>query len=189
MFETLIESGSRRSTPAPGSAVSLAVHAGLIALAVAGTWNHRPDPVAVRDTTLVELPVWSATPAQPDLPSQPEASSAGDFSASFTALVPDFVTIDFAVPVNPVANPGIDLRHSIAQQLGNPVLGLPGVAPGSSTLGSGVHLVGEVDEPASIVRAGVLRYPAALEAAGIAGRVALEFVVDTLGLVSRRRCG
>jgi TonB family protein len=39
----------------------------------------------------------------------------------------------------------------------------------------------QVDEPAEVIQQGAVRYPAALERAGIGGRVELEYVVDSLG--------
>ena len=46
-----------------------------------------------------------------------------------------------------------------------------------------VWLAGEVDEAVTVLKAALPRYPAALESAGISGRVVLEFVVDTTGRV------
>jgi TonB family protein len=48
-------------------------------------------------------------------------------------------------------------------------------------LGAGILLAGEVDEPVSVLVPARPVYPPALAAAGIAGEVRVEFVVDTAG--------
>jgi protein TonB len=54
------------------------------------------------------------------------------------------------------------------------------VAPGSGG-GDRIRAVGEVDEPASVLLQPAPRYPPVLQAAGLEGRVLLEFVIDTAG--------
>ncbi len=179
MFDTLIESGDRRRAPAGSGAVSLAVHAGIVVLAVAATWNQQANHVTAPDPIAIELPEW---PAPPDLPLPSGGSDGSPVPAPPAPDVPlAGVIAPIEVPLTVATDPAPATPRTLLQHMGDPRI-LVGQSQDPVGLES-VHLSGEVDDPITITRQGVLRYPPALEAAGIPGRVTIEFVVDTLGIV------
>jgi TonB family protein len=174
MFETLIESSAPGSTTAFPRLVALSVHGILTIGAIIGSHAvsaPRPTPVAVPITiyeepapgpattsaTTAQGPTVTAAPAAPDLP----------------VMVPDRVSLDVPALGNALPKTGArelafsDLPHGLGPMLEGP--------------GDAVHLAAEVDEPATVIRAQAPVYPPAMASAGIAGKVSLEFVVDTLG--------
>lgn len=180
MFDTLIESGVRPRASAGGGVVSLAVHASIVALAVVATWNHHAVPGVMHAPIPVELPPWPVVEAPSVSASSGDPEPAPSAPVPVAIDVPTMPAIDFSPTSLP--NAATELRRAIRQALGQPTIatGNPH-APGSGD--ASIHLAGEVDEPVTVVATGRLRYPPALEAAGITGRVAIEFVVDTLGAV------
>ena len=87
------------------------------------------------------------------------------------------------LPGLPATDPGVPL--ALPGPGGLPATGVAGTPSQSVTIQSISSLapIGEVAEAATVLRPGRLRYPPALEAAGLAGKVELEFVVDTTGRV------
>lgn len=180
MFETLVESGHRRRAPARAGVAAFALHVGIVALAVQRTAGSTV-PVLVRDT--VAIPIYQAPPTP-----APSTGTVGEepgipVPVAIPVADPGPITID---PVNidphmPISGGG-DLRDSIltaARSVGFS----PGSRGGTTGPIDGILLAGEVDEPVHALTTITPKYPRALEVAGVAGRVVLQFVVDTLGSV------
>lgn len=181
MLAVLLESRATHPRRAGSTFLSALVHGTLIAALVAltlpgrGSARSRPD-VHPTTVTYVEPP----PPAGPSAPQSAAPSHAVSRSALPT-IDPPVITpvgippIDLSLPVTSSNDIRIDGRDDLT---GSPIA-LPDIPPG----GPGeVHDASVVDRaPGLVGRAQEPRYPPALRAEGIQGRVLAEFVVDTLG--------
>ncbi|MGH7581417.1 MAG: energy transducer TonB [Gemmatimonadales bacterium] len=178
MFQVLTESGARGPVGAHRCALSLGLHG----LLIAGT------VVLTRESS-------AATPSRPA-----EAAMLYVWPQPARRVRPTGITRTLAeAPAAPVWRPGIvapDLSPSklpatlptVADLLDvtGPRSGFesarpePGLAETAPLAGDPVSAE-TVGDPVAIVHQPVPRYPAALAQAGIAGRVVIEYVVDTAG--------
>jgi len=171
MFETLLASAvrfDRRPIPVMAAA---GVH--LLLLGTALTNSHL-DPIRipiVPDTAVFFLP-----PTSPVIGQTPATPAA-----------PGALTIEAAPAIDPpgllASDPGVAVV--LPGPVGVPATGVAGIPLHSPSFHAISALISgaEVEEAASVLTPGRLRYPPALEAAGLAGRVELAFVVDTTGRV------
>lgn len=173
MFETLLASDARSDHQALPAASAIGVH--LLMLGAALAVSRAEGPVVVPQTPVsavyfLPAAVSSGTGGTPQVTAIPAAPST----------IPTAVPPDPGLSV-PIGGPG----SSLPQPGGPSGVGMPGARDSSTSLLGLLALSGEneVEEPASVLAPGRLRYPPALEAAGLAGRVELEFVVDTTGRV------
>jgi TonB family protein len=158
-----------------GRVWSFAAHSALAALAVLATRPAATAPGDARDP--VEM-IWTtpapraadAPPAVPGVPAVPDLSLR-------VPVTPPTVVIGPVppVPVDPGATPLIDVPP------GSVFTTTPGAVlpPGS------VHQADVVDEPPQRLTSPPLRYPEMLRQAGMEGRIMVEAVLDTLGVVER----
>jgi TonB family protein len=173
MFETLLASGARHEhRPMPAMAAA-GLHLVLLGTALTNS-VHVP---AVPDTAVFFLP--------PAAPPSPQAGQTPAIPAPPAALAIKSAP-GVGLPGLLAADPGVPL--ALPGPGGLPGTGIPGTTTPAVTVQSMLSLIpsDEVEEPATVLTAGRLRYPPALEAAGLAGRVELEFVVDTTGRVEAR---
>lgn len=181
MFGNLVESGRRGRRGRGAGVVSVAAHAAVVMGAVVATQRAATASdagVGAADT----MPVFVE-------PATRRAEAAGvaarGAAASAAAVVPAPAAVPSGVP--PVA---LGEVPAVPAMVGAPdalaaVLGEVGrAAPGDlDAVVGAVREAGEVEEPLRVLEDAMPRYPEALQRAGIAGRVTLEFVVDTLGRV------
>ncbi len=181
MFENLIESSGKRKKSLGESVLSLVVHGAIIFAAVKATQGVAEEVKdRVIDTTMVFLKPPEATPPPPAPPPEQVVVSANPPPKGFQTVVPpDIIPKDI---------PPVDLNQkpfNAADFTGKGVEG--GVATGVVGGTGPVEVKGEVflsaqlDDPASVEKAGALRYPPVLQSAGIEGSVRLEYIVDTTG--------
>lgn len=185
MFETLVESGDRRTPPSRAGAMALAVHVVAVAFAVQQTRSSppvKPAPVPIE----IFLPIDEPDPTPPadattssDDPGLPTADPSPVISTD--AIDPGPISFDSQRP----ADPGPDIRQTLMNDARRSVFSLNSGAPGRLAPDS-ILLVGEVDDPVRVLQPASPRYPRAQEAAGVPGRVTLQFVVDTMGAVESR---
>ena len=183
MFTTLVESRARRSRRVGGTVVSAVVHGALIAGAVMLTL---PRPVDANPKPKEKPPIYiipvdrTREPTPP--PTQggpPNAPIPRPPTGPVEIIFPDNGRTDINVDPGPVVNePDFTLGRG-GVSAGTPI---GGGVPGGLPDGGGVWNTNQVDRsPAIAGRAIEPRYPAQLRAAGVEGRVVLQFVVDTLG--------
>jgi TonB family protein len=176
VFDTLLASDARSDHPALPAASAVGVHLLLLGAAVAVS---RADvPAAVPQTPLAAVYFLPAAATS--------GTSATPQQASSIPAAPS--TLPVAAPTDPglpVTVPGIGTALGLPGGL--PGVGMPGSRDSTTSVLSLQPLTegSEIEEPARVLAPGRLRYPPGLEAAGLAGRVELQFVVDTAGRVER----
>lgn len=180
MFESLPFSRPAARPPLGHAVTAMSVHGALAVAAILGTRQVMEPPV--HDGRDIILTPFVAEPAPP-APS-PTASAPLPLPAAPTA--PSVPTVSVAVPTSvPVGvaapGPAVDLTGLVNRTA---VLSpIPGGTVDAGPIGDAVYTQNLVDEPVELLTAPAPAYPAVLAGAGMAGRVVLEFVVDTLGQV------
>jgi protein TonB len=176
MLHTLLESGAHTGELRAGwLASSVAVHGGIIALAIAVTVEHALPP---RSSSSDPEPI-SYVGVQPPVPVSRESGRLpvprSDFNAGIHVVVPDVPSVDIraltpgALPGNV---PGPEWRGGLS-------LRAPTVESSA-----GVYAESGVDRiVAPRAGNGSPAYPSGLRAAAIEGEVVVRFVVDTAGRV------
>lgn len=175
MLHVLLESSGRRhSRPAGWTLTSVAIHAALIAAAVALTLREtRPD---VERIPLAPIIYTSPRPMAP-APATSTASQSTVISDPLPSLPVLRVPVVPPMGIPPITgNPRIDVT-----EFGTGVAPNTGGNPGPA---SGIHTVATVDRIV-MPRADNPSpdYPASLRSASVEGEVLVQFVVDTTGRV------
>ena len=183
MFDNLIESKPKKRQMGPQTTASLAFHGLLVAgLIWATTGAAEAVKERLMDTTMVFIEPPKETPPPPDQPPPEAVVSANPPPQGFqTVLPPDVI---------PQEIPPVDLnqRFDAKDFTGRGVEGgvAAGVIGGTGPVDNAqVFMEGQVDDIPTILTPGPQRFPEALRASGMGGRVVLEFVVDTTGRVDQ----
>ena len=183
MFTTLVESRAVSARSTRGAMVSVVVHgmgiAAAVALTVPRRIEARPEPPR---KPLVFV-------AAPNVPRPPVLRQPTPDPATLSPTLPQLSLRAIPIPSIPqTALPPIELRGPALPDLviqgGNHRSANLGTGPGGlgELLSGGIVSAGLVDQvPRLIGSAAPPRYPAALRASGMSGRVVVRFVVDTLG--------
>lgn len=180
MFENLIESKSKGKKSFAQSVTSLVVHAAVIFAAVKVTQGAAEtirDVVA--DTTMVFLkPPPPPPPPPPDQPPPDVIVSQNPPPKGFqTVVAPTDIPTDIPPididekPFDPKDFTGKGVEGGIAA----------GIVGGTAPVTGEVFLEAQLDDPVQPISIPTPRYPPVLQSAGIAGRVELQYVVDTTG--------
>ena len=174
MFDTLIASGQFGSPRRflPGGGVALIAHVAVVSAAVWATLRPA-SPVGATAPPIV-LP-WLPWPEDPETAHRP-------------AGPPETIAAPPGLPVEVPRVAPIGLPPIVAGTSFDAMSWLHAVA-GSSTLGidsSGAWSPARVEEPPALLSAPPPEYPEPLRRAGIAGRVVVETVIDTLGRAEPR---
>lgn len=178
MLNVLLESRARRPRRVGSTLASALAHAALIAGAVALTLPHAVDARPHADPPLLG-PIFIAPPRPTPTTGTPAAPAA-----PVTGPTPTRIDIPVVVPDH---LPPIDVGPAIPPDqiiIGGPEVHGGSPIGGASTLTETGGIVDErlVDRaPRLMGNAPEPKYPASLRAAGIEGRVVVQFVVDTLG--------
>lgn len=193
MFDVLVASAAHHQVRAQWVTTSTITHALVIALAVSvtrGALENAP-PIAADPAILLFVP-------KPPPPPAPEVKQEPVVSATVVAVPPKGFQTVVAPRDIPDVIPPIDLAQRPLDPRDFTGRGVEGGVASGVIGGTGkVDLGGAGDlsaiyeatstddrfEQAAIVRPPEPRYPAALAAVGIEGKVSVEFVIDTLGRV------
>jgi len=182
MLNVLLESRARRPRRVGSTLASALAHAALIAGAVALTLPHAVDARPHQDPP--HPPVIFTVPPRPTPPT-PSTGTRSTSPAPVSGPTPTRIDISVIVPDH---LPPIDVGPAIPPD--QIIIGGAGARSGSPISGGSSPLTGTggvVDEllvdraPRLMGNAPEPKYPASLRAAGIEGRVVVQFVVDTLG--------
>jgi protein TonB len=181
VFENLIESKSTAKKSFGQSVLSLLVHAAVIFAAVKVTTGAAETiKEIVADTTMVFLKPPPPPPPPPDQPPPDVIVSANPPPKGFQTVVAptdipkDIPPIDLnEKPFDPKDFTGKGVEGGIAA-------GIVG-GTGPVEVSGEVFLEAQLDDPVQPISIPTPRYPPVLQSAGIAGRVELQYVVDTTG--------
>lgn len=183
MFENLIESKAKRQRSLGQTVMSVAVHAGLALLAIKATQiGASTVKEIVADTSMVFLKPPEPPPPPPDQPPPEVVISQNPPPKGFqTVVAPDQI---------PTEIPPVDLTEKAFDPKDFTGKGVEGGIAAGVVGGTGpVEVKGEVfmeaqlDDPVQPINQPAPRYPAAMQAAGIAGRVVVQYIVGTDGKV------
>jgi protein TonB len=181
MFENLIESKQKRFNSWGQSVVSMVLHAVIIFAAVKATTGAAEQLREIlQDTTMVFLKPPEPPPPPENVPPPPDAIvTANPPPQGFQTVVPPDNIPKEIPPVN------LNERFNAADFSGKGVEGgiATGIVGGTGpvTVEAETYLEAEVDDPVAILSAPKPRYPPVMQSAGIAGRVEVQYVVDTTG--------
>jgi periplasmic protein TonB len=179
VFENLIESKQKGQRTVGQTMLSVLVHGLIIFAAVKATQgvaesiNNRPI-----DTTMVFLKPPEPPPPPPDQPPPDVIVSQNPPPKGFQTVVAptdipkDIPPIDLnEKPFDPKDFTGKGVEGGIAA----------GIVGGTGPVTGEVFLEAQLDDPVQPISIPTPRYPPVLQSAGIAGRVELQYVVDTTG--------
>lgn len=182
MFSRLPESKPQRQKRGAGFAVSTALHAILIALAVRATTLTATPPEQPTVTPLVFFPraVERQTPP-PSAPDVPRSSGP----ATAPPAVPLVAPIDIPVTIpEPGTGPVLLSETGLDRAFDPTRMSSSGGGGGAPNVSDGKALTERfVDRPVVALPGTSPRYPSLLQSAGVEGDVRAQFVVDTLGRV------
>lgn len=195
MFDVLIASGPHHQVRASWVTTSTITHALLIALAVSVTRSALENPPRITADPAILLFV----PKAPPPPLEPEVKREPVVAATVVAEPPPkgFQTVvaprdipDVIPPIDLTQRP-LDPRdftgRGVEGGVANGVVGGTGVVELSESGNLNAIYEASTDddrfEQAIVILPPAPRYPTLLEAAGIEGKVSVEFVIDTLGRV------
>lgn len=194
MFDVLVASAAHHQLRAQWVTTSTITHALVIALAVSVTRGaiENSQPMTADPAILLFVPKPPPPPAEPEAKREPVVSATvvsvppkGFQTVVAPRDIPDVIPpVDLAQrPLDPRDFTGRGVEGGVASG----VVGGTGVVDlsGAGDLGAIYEATTKDDrfEQAAIVRPPTPRYPAALAAVGIEGKVSVEFVIDTLGRV------
>ncbi|MEO8448215.1 MAG: TonB family protein [Gemmatimonadota bacterium] len=179
LLNNLIESRRARRPLGLQGLVSFGLHVGLGIFVVTATRSAPPnDP-----ERMVATPIALAPPDHPDvrpaLP-RPEPSQAPLPTVSAITIAPVTDVPDSIPPV--VIGESFDPKL-FSGGIGPTAACPPTCASNSNPIEAAVFREDEIDEPARVLSQPAPRFPPVLRAAGRAGRVTLQFIVDTAGHV------
>jgi periplasmic protein TonB len=194
MFDVLIASAAHREVRAGSVTTSMITHALLIMLAVTITRAALENPpVPSVDPAILLFVPKPPPPPEPEVKVEPPAITplvAEPAPKGFQTVVAPRDIPDVIPPVDLTQRP-LDPRdftgRGVEGGVAGGVVGGTGTASpdGASDLGAIYEATTRDDrfEQAAVVFQPVPRYPTALAAAGIEGKVAMEFIIDTAGKV------
>ncbi len=176
MFDLLFESRPARVCLVGHSLLSFALHGGLIGGAVVLTQRAPLSPRPLPEVIDLAFPIPVTEPIRTAASSssgEPVLSAPPPLSPQFLTSTSDPGTLDpLPLPTTPLTGDRIDLRRLVHSEVATDgILSLDG--------GPGVHDL--PDSLPALLHSASPTYPEALRAAGVAGRVSLEFVVDSTG--------
>ena len=181
MFETLIESKPKKQKNLGQTLFSLVFH-GLLIFGAVKVTAHAAEQVQelLKDTTMVFLEPPKETPPPPEVPPDQVIAANPPPKGFQTIITPTEIPTEIP-PVNLNERP-LDPRDFTGKGVEGGIGS--GVTGGTGPVDIGqTFLEAQVDDPPQLISPGPLLYPPAMKAAGIPGKVTLQFIVETTGRV------
>jgi periplasmic protein TonB len=176
MLDQLLETGARRRKSAWGGILSIGVHGAIIVVAVVATAKATPAPRYVReDPRIIRV-----APPPTDHAKGPAGRDGAHSSNTSTAL-PEIPTVDIPQPTDPSLPTSAPLSAAGADTTLLSEIRRGGSGAGAAVGATILATDATVDLPVRALLDRAPAYPETLRAAGIAGMVRVQFVVDTNG--------
>lgn len=158
-----------------GAAVSLLVHAVLIAAAVVATIQTRAEPGPIH----LVVPLFFH-----DAPDRPAVAPAPGLGPLAVAPPPQALIVPGTIPtvIPPPSTVPFDPARFAVEPVSPPVIARTPVDSGSRT---GIYSDRWVEERPELLAHPAVRFPELLRQAGICGRAVIEAVIDTTGRAER----
>ena len=180
MFDNLIESKKKRQQSPAEAAMSVIFHLVLVVGAVKVTAGAAEAVTKKNsDTTMTFIEPPKPPPPPPNQPPPDAVVAANPPPQGFQTVVPPEAIPTTIPPVN--LNQHFDARDFTGKGVEGGIA--TGVVGGTGPVTGQAYLEAQLDDPPTPVGGAQLRYPPALQSAGIGGEVTLTFVVDTSGRV------
>lgn len=178
MFDNLIESKKKRQQSPAQAAASVIFHMVLIVGAVKVTAGAAESVIKRNsDTTMTFIEPPKPPPPPPNQPPPDQVVAANPPPQGFQTVVPPEAIPTTIPPVN--LNQHFDARDFTGKGVEGGIAA--GVVGGTGPVTGQTYLEAQLDDPPVMVVQGALRYPPALQSAGITGNVMVQFIVDTSG--------
>jgi protein TonB len=183
IFEVLLASGPHDPFRTRWLSTSVVIHTTIFALVVLATQSQRDAPRAADDRAipLFMPPIPEPAPPEPTTALVPPGEIVAEPPPGGVQTVIPPVEIPNLTPAINVNQRPLDPRDFTGHDTEGGLAGGQGPVTADSTYEATTILEGF--EPASVISQPVPRYPASLEAAGLEGRVMVEFVIDAIGRV------
>lgn len=190
MFEVLLASGPHPPVRTRWLTTSVATHLAVFALVVIATQARVEAPQEVVDRAITLILPKAPDPAPPEpipVSARPSVIVTDPPPRGFQTLIPP-TEIPNLIPAVDVNQRPLDPRDFTGRGTEGGVA--DGVVGGRGPVNPDAiyeaTTIMEGFEPAAVVSQPMPRYPPSLEAAGLEGRVMVEFVIDTAGRVEPR---
>ena len=176
MLQVLVESRAPRARRGSFTAVSIGVHASVIATAALLTARvERPARVEPPEHIVYSAPAPAPTRA-------PAASTPSSAQSSMEISTPALTVPQLSTPT--IAFPSTDVFSRVLEELGETVIGSPIGNPTRGSFTGQIHTAQTVDRVVAPLAGNPSPpYPTRLSNAGVEGEVLARFVVDTTGRV------
>ena len=177
MFDNLIESKKKRQQSPTQAAMSIVFHIVLVVGAVKVTAGAAEAVTKKNADTVTFFEPPKPPPPPPNQPPPEAVVAANPPPQGFQTVIPPEAIPTTIPPVN--LNQHFDARDFTGKGVEGGIA--TGVVGGTGPVTGQTYLEAQLDDPPVAIVNGTVRYPPALQSAGIQGSVTVQFVVDTSG--------
>ena len=180
MLNVLLESKAQHTRRVGGTLASALIHGAVIAAAVVLT-VQRPHVLPKLDPPEIYHDIWP-TPPTPPTPTEPRPATSHERPAPSPVLSTPIPVVDVVPNTITPVDPNVTPITTDNVRVGPGLPSGPAVGP-ANPAGPGTEAIEAryVEKPPRVLRSENPRFPDALRARGLGGRVVVQFVVDTLG--------
>jgi protein TonB len=180
MLNVLLESKAQHTRRVGGTLASALIHGAVIAAAVVLT-VQRPHVLPKLDPPEIYHDIWP-TPPTPPTPTEPRPATSQERPAPSPVLSTPIPVVDVVPNTITPVDPNVTPITTDNVRVGPGLPSGPAVGP-ANPAGPGTEAIEAryVEKPPRVLRSENPRFPDALRARGLGGRVVVQFVVDTLG--------
>ena len=180
MLNVLLESKAQHTRRVGGTLASALIHGAVIAAAVVLT-VQRPHVLPKLDPPEIYHDIWP-TPPTPPTPREARPATSQERPAPSPVLSTPIPVVDVVPNTITPVDPNVTPITTDNVRVGPGLPSGPAVGP-ANPAGPGTEAIEAryVEKPPRVLRSENPRFPDALRARGLGGRVVVQFVVDTLG--------
>jgi len=180
MLNVLLESKAQHTRRVGGTLASALIHGAVITAAVLLT-VQQPHMMPKLDPPEIYHDIWP-TPPTPPTPTEPRPATSQERPAPSPVLSTPIPVVDVVPNTITPVDPNVTPITTDNVRVGPGLPSGPAVGP-ANPAGPGTEAIEAryVEKPPRVLRSENPRFPDALRARGLGGRVVVQFVVDTLG--------